>query len=358
MENEEYNPELPNYYNYKPKETGKLKLLFDFPLDINAINTYICAYDVNNDGKYPFQRFILTNDTLHETLEFPKIKFLKEQSNTDILNFSKVVLFGYVMQNDFDDFDTFNEKLEFNGYFYDNEGDNLYLFYDITKCRIQLNDIEKYNNRVWLVLLDEIMNCKHLCNMKINKNVTNFFNLNDDFCFLLDENNNSYEIPLVSYVGKPVNKLNFTYIFGETMRNKNSILGPFYYFTDYFNAFDEAVKYNDFKKSGLVRFALFVGRVKYIENFLNDNNDISETKKHRLEDNTLDKNMEQLLMRISDHDGKWRHSYDSAHLGCIELDNGIFLDKPTVVVKEYNQQIPLSYHYIDKKTVKNEYLII
>jgi hypothetical protein len=296
MENEDYNPELPSYYNYKPKESGRLKLLFGAHPNLNAYNTYICAYDVNNDGKYPFQRFILTNDIIDETLVFPQIKFAKEQSDVDIINFSKVVLFGYLMQ---DDFDKFNENVEFNGYFYDDNND-LYLFYDITKCKIQLNDIEKYYNKVWLVLLDEILNCKHLCNMKINKQVTNFFNLNDDFCFLLDENNNSYELPIVSYVGKPENRLNFTYTFGETMSNKNSILGPFYYFTDYFKAFDDAFNCNGVKKSGVVRFALFVGRVNYIENYINDIIDGSEIKMQRLEDDTLDKNMEQLLMRIAE----------------------------------------------------------
>lgn len=355
MENEDYNPDSPNYYNYKPKESRKLKLLFDLQPNLNDYNTYICAYDVNTDGKYPFQRFILTNNILDETLVFPQIKFCKEDSNEDIINFSKVILFGYLMQ---EDFEKFNENVEFNGYFYDNDNNNVYLFYDITKCKIQLNDIEKYYNKVWLVLLDEILNCKHLCNIKINTQVTNFFNLNDDFCFLLDDNNNSYELPIVSYVGKQENKLNFTYTFGETMSNKNSILGPFYYFTDYFKAFDEAFQHNDIKKSGVVRFALFVGRVKYIENYINDNIDSSEIKMQRLEDDTLDKNMEQLLMRIEDHDGKWREIYDSAYLGCLELDNGIILDKRTVVVKEYNQQIPLSYHYINKKTFKNDYLII
>ena len=71
MENEDYNPDLPNYYNYKPKESRKLKLLFDLQPNLNDYNTYICAYDVNTDGKYPFQRFILTNNILDETLVFP-----------------------------------------------------------------------------------------------------------------------------------------------------------------------------------------------------------------------------------------------------------------------------------------------
>jgi len=71
----------------------------------------------------------------------------------------------------------------------------------------------------------------------------------------------------------------------------------------------------------------------------------------------LDQAVERLTMRISDHDGKWAETYDSAYLGYTELDNGSILKKPIIVLKEYNQQIPLSYHYVNKKTYKNEYLI-
>jgi hypothetical protein len=71
--------------------------------------------------------------------------------------------------------------------------------------------------------------------------------------------------------------------------------------------------------------------------------------------------MERLTMRISDHDGNWVQNYDSVYLGEVELDNGILLDRPILVVKEYKQQIPLSYHFIDKRTINltvNEYSIM
>jgi hypothetical protein len=355
MENEEYNPQLPNYYNYKAKINNKLDLTFEFTKELNTYNNiYMCIYDVNNKGKYPFQRFILVNNILDDSLEFPQIKGsnLKNNTSIDIINFSKTFLYGLLMQSDYEKFD---ENLEFNGICEDNN--NLYIFYDITKCQIEVNDIEKNNNIIWLALVDEIVNQKHVCNMKINKIVTNFFKLNDDFCFLTDENDSGYEIPIVSYVGKPEKKLNFTYIFGETMSNKNSILGPYYYFTDYYNAFKDVVELEGNSKVGIVRFALFVGNTKYYENLLNDNIDNSEIKFQRLEDDSLDKSIELLSMKISDHDGQWAKNYDSAYLGCIELDNGTFLDKRLVVVKDYNQQVPLSYHYVDKRTYKNDYLI-
>ena len=351
MENEDYTPQLPNYYNYKAKRNLQLEL----PDDLNSYeNVYICAYQVNNDAKYPFQRFLLTNDFFNNALVFPTIQNSKGLTcNRDIINFAKVNLFGLLLQ---DNFETFDENVEFNGYFANNaNNDNsLYLVFDITKCNIQIHDIEKNTNTVWLALLDEILNHTHLCRMIIHPNVTVFFTLNDDFCFLLDENECSYEIPIIGYVGKPESKLNFTYTFGQTMSTKNSLLGPFYYFTNYNNAFDDAVDITD-NKPGLVRFALFLGNTKYIENQLNDSIDDSEIKSLRLEDDTLDQSMERLKMRISDHDGKWSQTYDSAYLGYTELDNGTVLNKPTIVLKEYNQQIPLSYHYINKRTAKREY---
>jgi hypothetical protein len=351
MENEDYNPQLPNYYNYKAKQNLQLEL----PDDLNRYeNVYICAYQVNNEAKYPFQRFLLINDFFNNSLVFPTIQNSKGLTcNLDIINFAKVNLFTLLLQDNFENFD---ENLEFNGYFANNSNNNndLYLVFDITKCNVQIYDIEKNTNTVWLALLDEILNHTHLCRMIIHPKVTDFFTLNDDFCFLLDENECSYEVPVVGYVGKPESKLNFTYTFGQTMSTKNSLLGPFYYFTNYNNAFTDAVDITD-NKPGLVRFALFLGNTKYIENQLNDAIDDSEIKSLRLEDDTLDQSYERLRMRISDHDGKWSQTYDSAYLGYIELDNGTVLNKPYVVLKEYNQQMPLSYHYVNKRTAKGEY---
>ena len=66
-------------------------------------------------------------------------------------------------------------------------------------------------------------------------------------------------------------------------------------------------------------------------------------------------------MRISDHDGKWADKYDSVYLGNVELDDGSYLIKQLGVVKEYDQEMPLSYHFINKNTLKGrkeDYLIL
>ena len=109
---------------------------------------------------------------------------------------------------------------------------------------------------------------------------------------------------------------------------------------------------------GIVRFAIFLGKMKKIDNFQRDANDMSDIKRERLNDCSLNQNMENLTMRISDHDGKWSEHFDSAYIGRLELDNGEYLENtPIIVVKNYDQQIPLSYHYINKSTLVKKYNI-
>ena len=341
-------------YFYK----GETFLSKSFDSDITNYNSvFICPYTINNISKFPFIRFLLIKNIFE--LEFIQVPILEKMNSDEFLNFSKLCLFNLL--NSIDDRNYINE-INFKGYYEYNN--NLYLFFDITKCELNINDIYQ-SNLFWFTLLDEILNHKHLCNIQINKNITDFFVNNDAFCFLLNNDDNSYEIPIVGYVEKEEKKLNFTYIFGESRSDINSILGPFYYFTNFFEAFKNRYikdENNEQKnvKNGIVRFALFTGITKYIENQINDTIDDSQIKQDRLKDINLDQNIERLTMRISDYDGKWsKENYDSVYLGNLELDNGALLDKPIIVLKDYDQQIPLSYHYIDKKSFKerNKFLI-
>ena len=338
MDNEEYNPVKPNYYNYE----GKKNLTSNFSHDVSRYNyVYACCYTVNNTGKYPFLNFLLTNTIIDKTLRLPCVPIFKNFESDELINFTIFSIYSLLMQNDYE---KFIREVDFNGFH--EHSNNLYLFFDITKCNIQLSDIYSSNN-LWFALTDEIINQQKVLNMPVDKDVHEFFISSDTFCFLKDEDNNSYENPTVGYVKKPENRLEFTYIFGESKSNKNEMLGPHYYFTDYEKIFQE--NESSEKKIGAVRFALFVGTTKYIENHKNDPIDESDTKKQRLQDPNLNQNLEHLTMRISDHDGKWGENYDSAFIKNIELDNGNILDKTIIAIKDYNQQIPLSYHFLSKQ---------
>jgi len=264
-----------------------------------------------------------------------------------------------------ENFQSFKESIKIKG-LYDYK-DEIYLFIDLTECKLNLNDIY-YSSNVMFALVDEIMNHKSICNIEIDDEVVDFFIYNNNFCYLTSDKNIRYELPIVAYVWSEENMLNFTYMFGTSKKDKMVLLGPYFYFTDYKNAsqgiypnstiLDSTIKWNNLdypvknsnikKKSGIVRFAIFTGTTKYIENHPNDLIDNSEIKKQRLNDNSLNQGFERLTMRISDYDGTWSDDYDSCYLGNIELDNGERIPySPLFVLKNYNQQVPLSYHYIN-----------
>lgn len=334
------------YYNYNIKKS--LKTDSD-DINLGLYQTlHICCYEICNESVEPFLKFLLTPN-IRFSLSFPQIiiidlpmEYLLEEVKMNLVNLLNV-----------NNIQLFEDKLVVNGFYeYNNE---LYLFLDITECKIVINDVYSTSD-AWMAIIDEIINLKKICNLNIDDKPYTFFNNNPDFCVLLNENEEPYETPLALFVGKGENKLNFTYVFGETAKNKDAILGPFYYFTNFQNAVKEGYELNNEKntKCGIVRFAIFIGKTKYIENLPNDEIDQSEIKRGRLLDSELNILKEQLTMRISDHDGKWSEKYDSCYLGKLMLDNGLYLEgMPHFVIKNYNQQFPLSYHFINKNNLNN-----
>ena len=353
LENDEYNPVPPTYYNYK----GTSLLTLDYKNQLfEYYNINIFGYTINNEKKHPFQQILLARSATNSELIFPKIPLFNNFNKDELIDYTKVCLFGFLS---LENYEPFNDLIKFDG-FYEHDN-NLYLFFDLTKIKINLYDIYS-NSSLWFGLIDEIVNYKHICNIKVNESVSYFFQENQDMCFLVDDKDLIYELPVVCFMTSPEKKLNYNYMFGQIKEDKNQILGPYYYFKDYYNAFEEAGSLiTDNTKMGLVRFAIFTGNIKYIENYPDDPVDESEIKKQRLQDPNLDQNIERLTMRISDHDGKWAEKYDSIYLGNVELDDGSYLNKQLIAVKEYEQELPLSYHFINKNTLKgkkDDYLIL
>lgn len=328
----------------------------------------LCIYKVNTNGKSPFLEFLLLNNG-YGLLNLPNIPFSNSIDKDNLVSYSKVFLSGILNITIFEDL---NNNLSFDGFYEYKE--NLYMFFDITKCNINID--ETYSaSHTRFALVDEIVNHKHVCNIPIWVETIDFFIKNESINFLFDENNERYETPIVGYVGKKTPELlNFTYIFGESRQDKLHIFGSNYYFTDFNNAVKQAGWSNDNKpeysfnklitdnehgryiKSGIVRFALFTGKTKYIENEIDIENDDSSIKKDRLNDITLNDNYEKMTLRISDHDSNWSKTHDSLYLGKLELDDGSFIKEyPIIVTSNYNQQVSLSLHYLNKSTLGNEF---
>jgi hypothetical protein len=344
MENNE-----PNFYNYKA-----LNLLTDnideyLTVNVEKItNIKIISYEIKNNSKYPYIKYLLFKNLETNTLNFANLEINELELNSErLILLSKLKLLILLDLNENKNYD---EDICFKGFCVNNE--ELHIFFDLTNCKIEIESTSrKYT--IFFCLIDEIINHTNICNFSIEPYVTNFFNSNIDFCFLKNKNDTNYEVPSVGYVGIPQNTINFTYVFGISKNDNNAILGPYYYFTDYNNSIKECeIIIDNNNYAGIVRFALFLGKIKVIENLINDEIDKSDTKKERLLDPNLDSTIEELTIRISDHDGKWTENYDSVYLGQIKLDNDEhFKNTPIIVVKEYYQQVPLSCHYINNNYI-------
>jgi hypothetical protein len=332
------------YYNYGVKHLLSKNIEYIQTTD-NYTSINLCVYLINTNGPVPFLQYLLVNNG-YDLLTLPKLPIYTLFNREDIVPYSKVYLSGILQANNFEDF---SNDISLDGFYEYN--DDLYLFFDISKCKID----ETYLwNDVRLGIMDEIVNHKKICNINVDNNTTNFFTKNESITYLYDEHNNPYEIPVVGFVGKQSeSKMKFTIIFGENAKDKTAMFGPYFYFTNYQNSIKQGCSFyneknDEYHKGGIIRFALFMGQTKHIENAPNDPIDQSEIKTQRLRDTTLNRQKEVLTLRISDHDGLWANAYDSVYLGNLELDDGSFLDDiPMIVLKNYVNQIPLSFHMIN-----------
>jgi len=328
-------------------------------------NIMFCPYEIVSDGKYPFLKYLFCKDFEFSYFNNEIIKFIDIEniSVTDInkaLSNSRDYIYSYLnstisnfkLESDF--YKTKRQSLVKENII--NEGfkiygKNIYIFFDITKCKLNIDDINR-NSVLWFATSSEILNLRNILGFKISIDITDFFRMNNEFCFLYDNNNNTYSLPSVYYVIKPENKTAFTYMFGVS--TTNNIFGNCYYFTSYENALNQlkSEEYINTKKVGLIRVGLFLDKTKLVQNLLSDENDNSEIKNERLNDTTLDRNFEFLTTRISDYDGLWRENYDSIMINNIRLDDGTFMkNTPIICVKSYEQQYPLSYHYVNLQNI-------
>jgi hypothetical protein len=341
-------------------------------LQDNIENIMLVPFKINFDGINPFNSFMLLNNFALDKLCFPyldintlNIKLINDYSF--FISIIKCYLFSLNLLTDYEDFD---KNFDFKGvHIYNNR---LYLFIDLTKTTIESNLMYR-NVPCWFALIDEIVNKKHVCNIKIDDEVTNFFLYNNIFLHFKNLQKEQIEIPTVVYSGIHEKLLYFNFLFGKTKDDSNSILGANYYFTNYTNAIRQGSWSKNYKrefrhgveitenengkyiKGGIVRYAIFLGNCLIKENMPNDKIDESELKIERLE-NSDDYNYEKMTLRISDHDAVWKLNYDSVILGNIELDDGQQLkDAPMYVVKDFENHLPLSYHFINKINLKDIY---
>lgn len=282
-----------------------------------------------------------------------------------------------------------------------NYRNDIYMFYNFDIKKKSVEELER-KSKFWWCLIDEIINVKNVVNFPIKEQITDFFlqykdllfihNINETKLtntpkeFIYDKNNKKsgiVEIPSVGYHGTYYKIIPRIASIGINPSSYNSMMGSYYYFGTYRKSIRYAGWTSDYKprkvningdeiiigdregrydKGGIVRFAIFLGNMKVFLNHPLDKEDYSDLVKERIEINSKNKSWEMKTIKLHDHDGKWatEEEYDSVYIGKAKLENGKnFMNNPEFVVKKYEQQVPLTYHYLDKNTLlrnwKNDY---
>lgn len=329
------------YYKYAAKD------MLTYDITTIAYSHYshvcICAYRVNTDGIYPFMELLLHSDKTPTEFNLP---------HTIVPSGGKVIYHAKGYLSNILNIPHDSSNYDYEGVYLFNR--TLYIFFEMPFFNTGY-DMTYAASPIRFAIFDEIINRHNVCNIPISNIASSFFIHNPSFMYLLNKTKAKYELPIVGYVGKvSPDKVQFAYIFREIAKNKQAILGPYFYFTNLNYAVKQCIR-NSKGGGGVVRFALFTGNPKYIENFPHDPIDNSLIKQERLIDPSLDTHYEKMTIRISDHDGLWATTYDSVYLGRLELEDGSILDEPpSVVLKSYSQQVPLSYHFIDTSNMVKE----
>lgn len=303
----------------------------------------ICLFQKINHN-IPFIQFLLKKEqNMKETMKFLSMTY---QSNNnisfEIIQYLKSTI-SFVSE----------DNLTIVGY--QNANKNLYILVQYNEDKNSVKLINR-KNKYWWSLLFEIIYTKNVCNFPVDKEVSKFLIKNID-SFILYKNKKKLSIPNVLYIGDDYKNINFTAMFGTKKSSHTSQLGPFYYFSEYFKAVRNGAWLLDsetntqtekIKQGGIVRFAIFYDSLCLFINHPSDKPDDSEIFKSLINDNVNNKSL-LATQNVRDHDGDWTNECDCGYIGPIKnKETGKRISKfPTFVVKNSEQQFPLSYHKLD-----------
>lgn len=290
---------------------------------------YICMFSIIVETKFPFVKYILKHSLEQQMLTFPKIQIQKELILNLDLEQQITLQLGTMFTDCFKKAIPLDIKVR--GFY---EWDkNIYLF-----VQLMNNTMDYYP---WGILISEILHTPYICNVKMDSIISHMFQKNPFLChFYNTKETDVYENPEIGYysVGnnEGVDNLQFIQLFGANKHSQEAPFGPYYYFTNDFNLAvkqagwtvngEKAQKYDrqitdnqgKYLRGGMVRFALFVGKMTYI----------------RYPEELTDKN---------NTNTSWATHYDSCYVGTT-----VFNEKNSlVIIKNHNQQYALASYTLN-----------
>jgi hypothetical protein len=291
------------------------------PLTLENRNIKVCIYKID-EGLYPFTMFLLFKHDNND-LNFFKVEQAKQTG--DILNILNTL------------FADQKPLLEYKGFL--EEDDTLVIVVKWSQNKYKIGQSISPAELHYWVLPSEILNNKYVMNLVVNPWVTSFLTKHNKLYLIYDNHGDAYELPEIGYYGNYYKKVASVASLGLNRESIYSTIGPFYYFTDYTTALHNACWSPDFKpkkiggkyitvdergryeKGGIVRFALFTGKTKVLTH---DKDTLTNDK------DTLTNDKDTLT-----------NEYDSFRIG----------SGPLIALKEYEQQTPLEYYFVDPANV-------
>ena len=320
---ENENEYLYNIENHLKYDLATYLKINEIPKRIN-----ILPYQINKSGLKPFVQYFLMKcpDNKLSFISYEGLKTYNDVQNK-CMKILEVLFLSYM-------------KISYGEY----KGfkvidDEIYIFYDCSRSQIGLHCL-KETNELWLTLMHEIINTGKVCNYEISEKVKNLFIYNEDLIYLKNSNNINCELPVVAYYDSYDKQIEFTSIFGVSRCRDmlEGFAGLYYYFYSYSTIIDRLKREEGKNRKGIIRIALFLGNMKVPMNLEEDEPDKSQhTRDLLLKDPTTtteEYKMVRAMLKISDRDGLWTQNYDSVYCGKMQI----------WVVKEYEQQMPLTYH--------------
>jgi hypothetical protein len=347
------------------------------------------VYHVNKNAYKPFLEFLLYKSSEDDTLYLPN--FSQSTSKYDTVENASLLL-DNLFGDDLCDFKgRLVESPTMNRINSARLNDRIILLYEL-KEKTDSVTRQKSSDDLWWGTVSEIFNYRKILFYNISETVTDVF-LSYPQAIKLYHKETLIETPMVIFNGSDSNTAKYNAVFSIKKSNNESRYGPFYYFTDLYNAMryscydiETGEKY---KNGGLVRFVIYPGKMKM---FLKKNKpDTSEMAKYICSKHINEKN----TIQFRDNDCRWTEQYNSAYNGTYKIpikksngskdsddDDDDDEDKATkiiyssgseddetekdkgkdiyylalrICISEYNFQTPLTYYYIDTKDIPNNY---
>jgi hypothetical protein len=380
--------DLDNIYENLGEDTG---------LGSGEILVEYLVYYINKKAYKPFLEFMLYKSDDDDTFYFPN--FSQDISSYDILENADLLLDNLLGA----DLCTFKGRLIETDYMNDIKSayinQRVILLYELKEKNDTVPRMKK-NDTLWWATVSELINYRKILFYNISDTVTDIF-LAYTQAIKLYHNESLIETPMVVFNGSDSNSAKYNAVFSIKKSDNESRYGPFYYFTDLYNAMRYSCYDNETheknKKGGLVRFIIYPGKMKmFLEKNKPDRSEMAKyiCSKHPIEKNTI---------QFRDNDCKWTEQYNSVYNGIYKIpikksdgmtedeaadvaadvavdgfiygldDSGIDIDIASdildggnkakniyflamrICINEYIFQTPLSYYYIDTKDIPNKY---